>query len=233
MVASLDRIAECAHGVAANSARENAPADRASWTPPFDGIELIRDLGRHASRQLLAAGGQDVRRETARVLDGGKGVGVLVDASQRQRRLERNRAEGADRQASGPGVVTKRSQDHDPAREAGHHLAEPRSLDHTTKCARIALPAAPDATVCGRTAQFHSQRTPVLGSQNPSNCFRWGTLSISLPRPRATGSRGPLTARPRSRNAAGRRWPPGATSSWPRPPAAARRWPHSCGASTG
>src|ERR1700694_503354 len=53
---------------------------------PRNRLELVGDLGGHAPRELIAAGGKDVRCEAARVLDSGKSVGGLVDTSQRERR---------------------------------------------------------------------------------------------------------------------------------------------------
>src|SRR5207302_4019602 len=64
------------------------------------------------------------------VLHRGPGVRRLVDAHERQRRIDRDGAKSAHGEASRLVVIAEGGQDDHPARKAGHDLPEPGGLDH-------------------------------------------------------------------------------------------------------
>src|SRR5450759_454235 len=74
VIAGLDRVAEGTDRVGHAVIVENRPADGAFRPAPVDGVELVRDLGRHAPGELLAANGKNVGGEAAGVLHGGQSV---------------------------------------------------------------------------------------------------------------------------------------------------------------
>ena len=79
---------------------------------------------------MLSSRGQDVRGEPAGVLHRGQGVRRLVDAHERQGRIDRDGAKSAHGEASRLVVIAECGQDDHPARKAGHDLPEPGGLDH-------------------------------------------------------------------------------------------------------
>ncbi|TMF10036.1 MAG: DEAD/DEAH box helicase [Chloroflexi bacterium] len=64
------------------------------------------------------------------MLHRGQGVRRLVDAHERQRRIDRDGAKSAHGEASRLVVIAECGQDDHPARKAGHDLPEPGGLDH-------------------------------------------------------------------------------------------------------
>ncbi len=128
VVARLDGLFQRAHGIADGVFFEDGPAVGRLRTPPRDPIELVCQLGRHSPGKLLTARGEDVGREAAGVLERRERVRGLVDAGERQGRLQRDGAEGAHGEAAGEGVLAERREDHDAAWKAGHDLAESLSV---------------------------------------------------------------------------------------------------------
>src|SRR5437764_1468193 len=130
VVPRLDGVAERADGVGGGVVAQDRTADPCRRALPRDSLELVAQLRRHTAGELLAAGGVNVGRKAARVLQGGERVGGLVDAHERQRRLERGGAECAHGQASWPAVFAECRQDHDSACKAGHDLAKTPRVEH-------------------------------------------------------------------------------------------------------
>ena len=70
----LGGVRQGADGVAGGVVVGDRPADRADRSPPGDGVELGRQLGRHPPCQFLAAGGQDIGGKAPRALNRGQSV---------------------------------------------------------------------------------------------------------------------------------------------------------------
>ena len=132
VITGFDGVFQRADGVSRGVVIEDRAADRAFGTAPFDRIELAGHLGRHLASESLAAGGEDVGRETACVLDRGQRVGCLIDAGQSEGWLERDGTESAHGQTARQAIVAECGEDHNAARKTGHDFAKPLRLDHRT-----------------------------------------------------------------------------------------------------
>src|SRR5690349_23657182 len=117
MVAGLERVAQRADSVGGGVAAEDRTADLALRAVPLEAVELVAQLGRHPARELLATRGEDVGGEAARVLDGGERVRGLVDADEREGRLDGDGAESADGETARAAVLAECRQNHDAAWE--------------------------------------------------------------------------------------------------------------------
>src|SRR5438552_1207949 len=130
MVARFDRVAQGADRIGGGVVVQYRSSDPALGLVPGDTVELVAELGGHSPCEMLSSRGQDVRGEPAGVLHRGQGVRRLVDAHERQRRIDRDGAKSAHGEASRLVVIAECGQDDHPARKAGHDLPEPGALDH-------------------------------------------------------------------------------------------------------
>src|SRR5690606_12174768 len=122
---------------------------------PADADELVVVLRGEASRELLLVLGEDVHAEHAGLLDAGPGGGVLAGEEADERRVERHRAERADRHADVVRLARRRD-DGDPRGEVAEDLPEASRVEgwgccgHRPEGTRGAVERRPAAVSRGR-----------------------------------------------------------------------------------
>src|SRR5215471_14667784 len=123
VIAGLDCLPGHADRVGSRVLMKDRTALDQVWRAPGDAFELLFGLGGVEDRQMLATARKKVHCEAAGGLQGRERVRRLVDTDEYERGLQRDGAEGAQRESSRFAVSLAGRDDRHPGREAGHDVA--------------------------------------------------------------------------------------------------------------